>query len=156
MAGWDQDGHQLELENIVADLGIGGSVHFVGFQDEAAKMRVYHDADAFILPSFSEGLPMTVLEAWAHGLPVIITPECNLPEGFAAGAAIRVKANAADVARGLGILFSMTDEERNDMGLRGRQLVAERFSWSRTAAEIHAVYEWILSGGAPPSCVITD
>ena len=35
-----------------------------------------------ILPSFSEGLPMAVLEAWAYGLPVLMTDHCNLPEGF--------------------------------------------------------------------------
>jgi len=55
------------------------------------KEELLRSASAFILPSFSEGLPMSVLEAWAYGLPVVITPECNLPEGFAFQAALEIR-----------------------------------------------------------------
>jgi glycosyltransferase involved in cell wall biosynthesis len=54
------------------------------------KDALLRRADAFILPSFSEGLPMSVLEAWSYRLPVLMTEHCNLPEGFAADAAIRI------------------------------------------------------------------
>jgi glycosyltransferase involved in cell wall biosynthesis len=91
IAGWDQGGHEAELRSLAASLGISGSVLFVGPQFEDAKHASYARADAFILPSFSEGLPMVVLEAWAHSLPVLMTPQCNLPEGFAARAAIKVE-----------------------------------------------------------------
>ena len=59
------------------------------------------EVDAFILPSFSEGLPMSVLEAWAYQLPVVMTDFCNLPEGFEAGAAIRIEPDAESVFQGL-------------------------------------------------------
>jgi glycosyltransferase involved in cell wall biosynthesis len=44
-------------------------------------------------------------------------------------------------------------EELATMGVRGRAVVAERFSWDRIAREMIACYEWVLGGGAVPDCV---
>lgn len=156
IAGWDQGGHEAELKALADELGIGREVVFVGPQFDEAKQACYHHADAFVLPSFSEGLPMVVLEAWAHRLPVIMTPQCNLPEGFEAGAAINVDTTAEDIARGLLDLAGMTATERQAMGERGLQLVQERFTWERIAEDMKQVYEWILGGGNPPACVRMD
>jgi poly(glycerol-phosphate) alpha-glucosyltransferase len=49
----------------------------------------------------------------------------------------------------------LTDTQRQAMGDRGRQLVAEKFTWSRVAAQMRQVYDWLLGGGAAPECVIT-
>ena len=96
---------------------------------------------------------MVVLEAWAYSKPVIMTPECNLPEGFQAGAALKVEATETSVAAGLNELQRMTDNERTAMGSRGRDLVVERFTWSRVARQLQSVQEWILGGGAKPGCI---
>src|SRR4030095_3065150 len=86
LAGWDQGGHEAELKQLATELGIpwadvrergkGGaisafsfqnfSILFLGPQFNEAKAACYAACDAFILPSFSEGLPMVVLEAWAY------------------------------------------------------------------------------------------
>jgi poly(glycerol-phosphate) alpha-glucosyltransferase len=96
---------------------------------------------------------MAVLEAWAYGLPVVMTEECNLPEGFAVGAAIKVPAEAAGIAGGLKVLIKMTDSERSALGQRGRALVSRRFAWGSIASEMASVYRWVLGGGAPPKAV---
>lgn len=153
IAGWDQGEHESELHTLANELGIGPEVVFVGPQFDYAKQACYHYADAFILPSFSEGLPMVVLEAWAHSLPVIMTPQCNLPEGFEGGAAINVETTVEDISKGLFELAGMTAAERRAMGERGLQLVKERFTWPRIAEDMKQVYEWILGGGNPPACV---
>ena len=70
IAGWEQGGHQQELERLSAILGLQASVHFVGPQFDEGKAATLNRADAFILPSFSEGLPVAVLEAWSYRLPV--------------------------------------------------------------------------------------
>jgi glycosyltransferase involved in cell wall biosynthesis len=98
-------------------------------------------------------MPMAVLEAWAYCLPVVMTPQCNLPEGAELGAAIVVNPDPTAIARGLADLMKMGDQERHEMGQRGRQLVADRFTWPRIAKQMGAVYEWILGGGGRPDYV---
>jgi poly(glycerol-phosphate) alpha-glucosyltransferase len=109
-------------------------------EEKAALLR---SADAFILPSFSEGLPMSVLEAWSYGLPVVMTPECNLPAGFACQAALEIR-NSAGGFEGMRTLIGMTDQERAAMGMRGRHLVEEKFTWPKVAAQMKAVYKSLL------------
>jgi glycosyltransferase involved in cell wall biosynthesis len=109
-------------------------------EDKEALLR---SAEAFILPSFSEGLPMSVLEAWAYGLPVVMTPECNLPEGFASAAALEIRNSAGGFER-MRTLIEMTDQERAAMGMRGRRLVEERFTWPKVAAQMRRLYEELL------------
>jgi len=153
IAGWEEGGHQKELEQLSLTLRLGESIHFVGPQFYQQKDASLIRAAAFILPSFSEGLPMAVLEAWSYRLPVLMTPQCNLPEGFVAKAAIAVSPEAASIAVGLRKLFGMTELERRAMGDRGRRLVEERFSWPTVAASMRSVYSWVLGRGPMPACV---
>jgi poly(glycerol-phosphate) alpha-glucosyltransferase len=154
IAGWDQNGYQGELERAAGDLGIRASVRFVGPQFGEAKHTTLCRANAFILPSLSEGLPMAVLEAWAYGLPVLMTPQCNLPEGFAARAAARIDPKPESIAEELAALFGMRDTQREAMGAHGRKLVRERFSWADIARQMQSVYEWCIGGGPQPHCVV--
>ena len=168
IVGWDQGGHEAELKKLCETLGLSWSdqrsadpspvaprlVTFYGPAFGEEKKRLLRNADAFILPSLSEGVPMAVLEAWAHGLPVVMTPECHLPEGFYREAAVRVDAESRSVARGLAELFSMTEADRRAMGERGRLLVQQSFSWKVLARQMREVYDWVLGGGVEPECVI--
>jgi poly(glycerol-phosphate) alpha-glucosyltransferase len=153
IAGWDQRGHQAEIESLVDGLGVNDSVFFVGPQFNEDKITSFNRADAFVLPSFSEGLPMAVLEAWAYRLPVIMTPQCNLPEGFSSGAAIPVDADADSIYEGLSNLFIMDSSALASMGERGRKLVETNFAWPRIAANMYSVYQWLLDKNEKPQCV---
>jgi poly(glycerol-phosphate) alpha-glucosyltransferase len=172
IAGWDQGGHEAELKRLASDLGIGwadvrgregedgtgsadgaASVFFSGPAFGEAKDGLLRRADAFILPSFSEGLPMSVLEAWAYRLPVLMTDYCNLPEGFAAGAARRIGTDADSIGAGLRALFTETGDGLREMGGKGRALVESRFTWRQVAEQMGEVYRWVLGNGLRPSCV---
>jgi glycosyltransferase involved in cell wall biosynthesis len=154
IAGWDQNGYQAQLERAARDLEIEDSVCFPGPQFGDAKHATLRRADAFILPSLGEGLPMAVLEAWAYGLPVLMTPECNLSEGFDAGAALRLGPEPESITPGVAELIEMSDLARATTGARGRQLVRDRFAWPRIARQMRAVYEWCLGGGPKPDCIV--
>ena len=155
IAGWEEAAanHQQELRLQADGLRLADSVVFPGPLFGPEKTAALRRAAAFVLASFSEGMPMTVLEAWAHRLPVIMTPQCNLPEGFQAEAALRVDPTVASLTDGLARLFAMSDADRQRMGDAGRRLVEERFSWDRAAEQLSSVYRWLLGGGAPPACV---
>ncbi len=153
IAGWDQGGHERQLKKLTADRGLLTTVTFLGPSFGQEKVAAYRACDALILPSLSEGLPMTVLEAWAYAKPVLMTPECNLPEGFAAGAALQIGTGSNEIAAGLKQLTEMDDDDRKAMGARGRALVAETFSWPRIGEQMRSVYEWILGGGTAPETI---
>jgi glycosyltransferase involved in cell wall biosynthesis len=153
IAGWDQGGYESELKKLSSDYGLPASVSFLGPLFGQEKEAAYRVCDAFILPSLSEGLPMTVLEAWAHAKPVLMTPECNLPEGFAAGAASQIGTSPEEIAAGLKQLIEMSDDDRRAMGDRGRTLVATKFSWPHIGEEMRSVFEWVLGGGPTPQSV---
>jgi len=152
IAGWDQAGYESELKRVATV----PSVVFLGPRFGAEKDECYRACDAFILPSLSEGLPMTVLEAWAYAKPVVMTPECNLPEGFSAEAAVRIGLRSDEIAAGLKQLAEMSDDDRAAMGTRGHTLVATKFSWLRIGEQMRAVYEWVLGSGAPPETIRLD
>jgi len=145
IAGWDQGGYESELKRIAA----GASVVFLGPRFGAEKSECYRTCDAFILPSLSEGLPMTVLEAWSYAKPVLMTSKCNLPEGFSAKAAVQIGSSPDEIASGLKTLVAMSDADRAAMGTRGRALVTTNFSWPRIGEEMRKVYEWVLGGEIP-------
>lgn len=151
IAGWDDGGHEARYRHMVGDLGLGADVLFAGPLFDEAKAAALGHADAFLLASYSEGLPMAVLEAWGHGLPVFMTRACNIPEGFEAGAAVEVTTNPSDLADALA--RGLADPKLSELGIRGRALVSERFGWDAVGAELHAVYTWLLGRGDRPASI---
>ena len=154
IAGWDQSGHQSELQTLASKLSLLQSVVFLGPQFGRAKDACYRNSDAFVLPSFSEGLPMVVLEAWSHAKPVLMTGECNLPEGFSADAALRIAPTVDSIEVVLRALFEMPVSQRLAMGQNGLALVKNDFTWPKIATEMRSVYAWILGSGPKPLCVV--
>ena len=153
IAGWDDGSHEEGLKTATENMGLSGSVRFLGPKYGKEKDELLRSVDAFVLPSYSEGLPMSVLEAWAYGLPVLMTEFCNIPEGFAAEAAIRIEPNKDSVAGGLEELCGASSDELETMGAKGRALVEEKFTWGKIASDMNAVYEWCLGGGDAPACI---
>src|SRR6266481_4113388 len=103
IAGWSQRGYEQELKHLAGDLDTAAppelaSIAFLGPRFGTEKNECYRVCDAFIMPSLSEGLPIAVLEAWAYAKPVLMTPECNLPEGFGAGAALQIGTRPEEIA----------------------------------------------------------
>jgi glycosyltransferase involved in cell wall biosynthesis len=156
IAGWNQSNHEQELRQLAETLSIAGSTHFLGPQFGADKNALFRAASAFVLPSFSEGLPMVVLEAWSYGLPVLMTRHCNLPEGYRFGGALEIDADRKAIGRGLERIARMTDEERRAAGRAARRLCNERFSQQRTSDMTKAVYEWVLRLGPRPDFIVVD
>lgn len=72
-----------EIENgkaIADDLGISDQIDFLGWVSGEEKDKAFRESMIFCLPSYAEGFPMAVLDAWAYGLPVITTPVGGIPD----------------------------------------------------------------------------
>ncbi|GHA85125.1 poly(glycerol-phosphate) alpha-glucosyltransferase [Algimonas arctica] len=139
IAGPDENAHRQELASTAFSLGLNDDIVFVGPLYGDDKKAWLRRADAFVLPSKSEGLPMSVLEAWAYGLPVLMTKECNLSIGFKTRAALEMvySAESVDAALNTPNLAAYGD--------RGRRLVKTHFSWLKIAKETVDIYERMLT-----------
>lgn len=65
---------------LAAELGIANQVEFLGWVSGDQKDKAFREASIFCLPSYAEGFPMAVLDAWAYGIPVITTPVGGIPD----------------------------------------------------------------------------
>lgn len=153
VAGWSQVGHIDELKQIVVENHLENNVEFIGSIYGKTKEWELCSANAFILPSFSEGLPMSVLEAWAYKLPVIMTDFCNLPEGFNTNSAIHIEPTPNSISEGLERLCKMNYVELDLMGDNGYALVKEHFSWDYVSKQTIRLYNYLLNGGEKPEFV---
>jgi glycosyltransferase involved in cell wall biosynthesis len=73
------------LQGFAASLGLSDRIHFAGALFGEDKVRLFADADAMVLPSYSEGLPYALLEAMAAGVPAIITRVGAVPDVMTEG-----------------------------------------------------------------------
>ena len=114
-----------------------------GYLDSEQRLAALAAANLFALPATGEGLSMAVLEAMTTGLPVLISPGCNLPEVGTYGAGTIVEPQVEPLARALQSI--LTDEQQlAQMGVRARQLILERFTWARVAEQLEEVYQKAL------------
>lgn len=67
-------------KNLAEELEISNQILWLGWVSGADKDRAFQEATVFCLPSYAEGFPMSVLDAWSYGLPVITTPVGGIPD----------------------------------------------------------------------------
>jgi glycosyltransferase involved in cell wall biosynthesis len=65
---------------LAQQMGVADRVEFLGWVSGSKKDKAFRQASVYCLPSYSEGFPMGVLDAWAYGLPVITTPVGGIPD----------------------------------------------------------------------------
>ena len=148
--GFGDDGKfQSQLENFPIERCLVKGPLF-GIEKDAA----FQQSSAFVLPSFSEGLPVAALEAMSFHLPCLLSSACNLPEAFECNAAIRAEPDTTELIHSLLHLFSLTDHELQTMGYNSSQLVTNNFDWHIIADSTKNVYQWMLGQASCPECVI--
>ena len=69
-----------KLKKTIADNQLSDFVYFEGFVSGQKKTTLLNWADVYILPSFNEGLPISILEAMSYGMPILSTPVGGIPE----------------------------------------------------------------------------
>jgi glycosyltransferase involved in cell wall biosynthesis len=136
IVGPDEGGYQAAVEKMMAESGCSETCWIHPAVSGAEKHALLRTADLFVLPSYSEGFPMAVLEAAAHQIPVVQTDECNFPELAAAGGAWECRPESESVEKALREALAAEDAERAERGLRGRELVEKSYSWDQIADQV--------------------
>lgn len=134
-------------ESLAAQLGIGRCTEFAGrIQD----MKAFYDSlDVFVLPSFSEGLPLSILEAMGRGKPVVATNVAGVPEAVRNGedGLLVPPGDPAALADALRKLLT-NPPLRAQMGAAGRQRVQAHFLTDRAAQQVTEIYRRATHIGA--------
>lgn len=148
-------GAKGELEAIIVEQQIP-RVRFVGEINGSEKYDFLTEADIYVLPSHTENFGITVAEALACGTPTIAsqgTPWEGL-ETERCGKWVPI--GVESLTKALRELTSLTDEERTEMGKRGRAWIQRDFSWEGIGAKMKAAYAWLLGQGEKPDFVRVD
>lgn len=131
------DGPQRsELEELARSLGLRERVRFLGIRSDVPE--VLKAADAFALTSVSEAASLTLLEAMATGLPVIVTDVGGNPEIVRRGIDGLLVPRGDHVACGRAIRELFADP--NAMGANGRERVRAHYRLEQTVAAYHRLY----------------
>jgi glycosyltransferase involved in cell wall biosynthesis len=131
------------LERRVHQLGIDHAFRFTGgIHDVSPLLRA---SDVCVRPSLSEGMPLTVLEALASGIPVVATPVGGTPELVLEGAT-GVLTPVGDVKSLADAIIDLgrNSRKRRLMGEQGRELMEREYGWERVAAKTEQVYQKAL------------
>ncbi|MGK2880789.1 MAG: glycosyltransferase [Mycobacterium sp.] len=144
IAGPENDDYGDTVRGWVAERGLTDSVHFVGTLQGPDVVQAYVDADVFALPSYTENFGMTVAEAMACALPVVISDQVNIHGEVAdAGAGLVTRCDAAETATAVLALLRQPDRRR-EMGAAGRELVQARFGWPAIVDALTKEYETVI------------
>lgn len=132
--------YRTMLERLASDLGVAGRVHFLGFRDDPGALL--DQLDAFVLPSWIEGLPVVVLESMAHSKAVIATPVGGTAELVADGeTGLLVPPRDPERLAAAIRALAAEPELRERLGRAGRERVEREFSESAMTSRVLEVYD---------------
>lgn len=137
---------------LARELGLGQRARFEGWADQPRVGALLSQSDALVLPSHDEGLPLAILEALAHGVPVVCTPVGEIPDVLTDGldASFVPPGDAPALAQVLaGVLDDACLRER--LSRRGQALWRERFTLPRFFDRIAAIHDRHFGVSAAPA-----
>lgn len=136
-----------QLEQMTARLGLTENVDFVGYQSQAKVREYMQETDVFMLPSFAEGVPVSLMEALAAGVPVVTTQIAGVSELVENGVSgyLVPPGNAALLAERITQLLA-DPQLRSEFGAAGRQKIAQEFDINQEAAWLCQIMTAALQG----------
>ena len=130
------------LENLTTTLNLDSRVRFLGAFSQAEVAETLGSREIYVLPSLSEGFPITLLEALSSGCAVITTGVSGIPHIIKErknGILIEPE-NPSQIKDSINLLIENTDL-RKSIAENGLELVRNHFSWDKVSKEVLCIYE---------------
>lgn len=139
------DGEMEPVKNKAKEKNVLENIVFPGWVRDKEKDELLRKSDIFFLPSYTEGMPMSVLDAMGYGLPIISTNVGGIPRLVKEGSNGRLyePGDASGMAEGIGELL-INKEQRVSYGNMSRKIVEESYSLERHLEKIENLYKMIL------------
>ena len=141
VAGSGESQYVRRLEAQVARLGLQDAVRFVGPVHGDAKTSAFSNADVFVLPSYNENFGIAAAEAFAAGLPAILSDEVALARDARSRAAALVVALDPTAIADAIVKLAADAALRLEMGRNAWRFAAEVLSWEACGIRLMALYE---------------
>lgn len=144
IAGQDNEGYKKHVLQMLKKYNALNRVTFTGFVSGDDKLSTFIDADIYCLPSYQEAHAVSVKEAMACRLPVVITNTMNFPEVAEKGAGFVCNGSPVELQNALVKLIE-NPSLRKEMGRNSRRLILEDYTWDYVAKKMVNHYEDILA-----------
>jgi glycosyltransferase involved in cell wall biosynthesis len=155
IAGPDLDGYAVTLKREAVALELGNRITFTGMLVGNDKTCALANSDLFVLPTYSENFGIVIAEALAHRIPVVTTRAAPWSDLLTHNCGWWIDTGESALAATLLDAMQLPVDERRAMGMRGRDLMMQRYTWNQIATKMRSAYEWVLKGGKPPDCIRT-
>ncbi len=131
---------RLQLEHYVAELGIEQQIQFVGYKSQSEVRTYLQEADIFVLPSFAEGVPVSLMEAMASGIPVISTRIAGISELVEDGKSgyLVPPGHVEQLVHKIEMLYQQPNL-RQSFGDAGKQFVSQEFDLANEAYRLSKI-----------------
>jgi glycosyltransferase involved in cell wall biosynthesis len=138
------NGEIERAKQMATDLNVSDQIEFKGWVEGEEKDKIFRDAALFCLPSYAEGFPMAVLDAWSYGLPVITTPVGGLPDILVdrKNAIIIRPGEPEDISKALTDLIT-NEEKRIHLSQESLKLSKNLFSLDKIVEKLDDVYTFL-------------
>jgi glycosyltransferase involved in cell wall biosynthesis len=153
IAGPDSIGYKAQMEKLTSELELDTKVTFTGMLTGIMKASALSNADLFVLPSHTENFGIAVVESLSYEVPVITTKGTPWEQLNSYACGCWIDDDQSTLEKTLLEVMSLSLMERKKMGQKGRQLIAEKYSWDVISKDMVNVYHWILGECVPPPCV---
>jgi glycosyltransferase involved in cell wall biosynthesis len=144
LIGPDENHYASSIPIWAQQRGLAGRVHLTGQLDGDRRLSAYADADLLLLLSESENFGMSVAEAMASSIPVVVTQGVGISSWIADGAEGLVVPHDLDSAAAAVESLVLDPTVRTSMGTKGRRLVEREFSPDEVGGRMVQVYDKLL------------
>lgn len=154
IAGNGDQAYINKLKQEIASKKLDNKIDIIGSKFGTEKLETYHNADLFVLPTYSENFGIVVAEALSCGIPVITTkgtPWKDL-EDYKAGSWIDIGVDSLRTT--LEEFLQKDSSELEQMGKNGRRLVEDKYSIESVGKQFLELYKWILNKTEKPDFVV--
>ncbi len=135
------DGDVDKVRGLVAQMGLTDHVIVSGWISGEEKARIFKSCDIYVLPSYNEGLPGSILEAMAVGVPIISTPVGGIPEAVIENRnGYLVSPGDVDSLCDKIIKLGQDKNLRKEMGRESREIIKEKFEIKSIVRRLEEIY----------------
>lgn len=143
---------RADLERETDARGLAGHITFEGNVNQDSIRRFYREADAFVLASFAEGIPVVLMEAMAMGIPCVSTMITGIPELIRDGLDGLLVMPSDDQALAQAITRLIDDGDlRRRLSEAGRRRIAEKYDLNKNVDRLAQLFKARLADGACPA-----